>query len=145
MHSRTTLYILHTGACLEYLYILAFTSGLTHAGSDDGHEAELRAAGQTRHVALPDRPGDDYLENKGDLWKLSLTNHFQFTECIHLSDVEGIAITEHSNDGWHIESIVTLFGSGTCYQLATTDFDANRWIDGDDKPSKRRFELNLWI
>ena len=135
---------------VDYLYILAFTSGVGAAQTAGSHEVELRAASQTRHVALPDRPVDDYTPNKGDLWKIPISD-FGFSlpgQCIQLTDVEEISINERHNDGWNIDSIVTFLRSGNStydFHLASVDIDVFRWIDGDSTHAKRRFELNLVI
>lgn len=139
------------GLCIEWLYIMAFTSGVTHAGSDDSHEVSMRlVSGETQTVILPDRPGDDYLSHKGDLWKLSFVDNFRFSDtCVQLSEIASIALEEHSNDGWNIDSVVTFFrddsSTGNDFHLASVDMDVFQWIDGDDLQSHRRFELNLVI
>ena len=135
---------------MDYLYILAFTSGVGGAQTAGSHEVELRAASQTRHVALPDRPVDDYTPNKGDLWKIPISD-FGFSlpgQCIQLTDVEEISINERHNDGWNIDSIVTFLRSGNStydFHLASVDIDVFRWIDGNSAHALRRFELNLVI
>ena len=89
-------------------------------------------------MALYDRPGDDYLRNKGDLWELSLSG------CVRLSEIHSVSIVEDGNDGWNIESIVTLVGDPTNkVQVLTQNFHVNRWIDGDGPSSHRRFALTL--
>jgi len=135
---------------VDYLYILAFTSGLGNAQTAERHEVELRAASQTRHIVLPDRPVGDYTPKKGDLWKIPISD-FGFSlpgQCILLTDVKEIAITERSNDGWNIDSIVTFLRSGDSthdFHLASVDIDVFRWIDGDGTHAHRRFELTLAI
>ena len=66
-------------------------------------------------------------------------------QCIVPEDIEEIIMVESSDDGWNIESIVTFLRSGSDYQLATLDMEVNRWIDGDEDHSHRRFELSLVI
>ena len=124
---------------------MGFTSGLKSAGTDRGHAMEIKAAGQTSTANLPNNPGDDYDKHKGDLWKMCLTRDFKFNGCIRKRDIEAITVVEASNDGWHIESIVTFLKAGNNYQLATLDMEVNRWIDGNDLTSKKRFELNLLL
>ena len=138
------------GSCIEWLYIMAFTSGVANGGADDLHSVSMRVSGETCLVILPNLPGDDYLPHKGDLWKLNLKNDFHFTDtCVQLHEIEYIAIEEHNNDEWNIDSIVTILRDDAAgakyYQLATIDMDVNRWIDGDGHYDHRRFELNLVI
>ena len=130
--------------CLDEIYVLGFTSGKKHAGAQDCHSIEIRANGETRIIKLPNLEGDDYKEDKGDLWKIEI-NDFGFDEgCIELDDVEAIAIHASNNDGWNIESIVTFFKSNPdSYQLASVDFEVNRWIDGNRDDSHERFQLNM--
>ena len=134
-----------TGACLDSLYIMAFTSDLNNAGSDVGHAVEIELAdGVTKLSLLPDLVGNDYLKHKGDLWKISFVDDFLFDFCVMKYDIKSIAIMENGNDGWNIETIVTFIKSGSDYQLATSDFHVNRWIDGNhDDESRRYFELSL--
>jgi len=121
---------------------MGFTSGLKHAGSDTSHEIEIRVNGHTYKSNLPDLPGDDYLSNKGDLWKMSLGTNFRITKCVTPDMVEYIAIEENGNDGWNIDSIVTFFVFDKYYSmLATVDLDVYRWIDGDGNIAHKRFEL----
>ena len=134
----------HTAAdCLDEIYVLAFTSGLSYAGSDDCPKIEIQAGGHIRSLNLPDLPGNEHQKNKGDLWKIEISD-FSFPGCITTRDIEKISIEEDGNDGWNIDSIVTFFKSNPdSYQLASVDFDENRWIDGDQEVSEERFELNL--
>lgn len=124
---------------------MAFTSGVAHAGSDNGHSVQVRlSGGQTRHVRLYDRPGDDMLAHKGDLWKISFSSFGFSDSCIQIGEIQQVAITERSNDGWNIESIVTLVkDSSGGVQTLTQDLDVYRWIDGNDHYSHRRLDLTL--
>ncbi len=134
---------------MDYIYIMAHTSSEPHAGSDGVHEVEMVAKGQTRLVRLPDLPGDEYLVHKSDLWKLSLSSDFYFSGCISKGEIQSIAIEEHDNDAWIIDSIITILradaGGSKYYEVATMDMDVNRWIDGDSHWTRRRFELSLLI
>ena len=128
--------------CLKYLYILAFTSGKKNAGSDDAHKIEVKAAGQTRVLKLPNQKGNDYLKNKGDLWKLTFDDDFHFDECVTLDNLEHIAIVAGGNDGWNIDSIVTYVGTAESrFMDLTANFNVFRWIDGDSTSSAKRFKL----
>ena len=121
---------------------MAFTSGVPNAGSDDNHGIQLQVHGQVQNLLLFDRPGDDALENKGDLWRFQISS-FNFADsCITIGEIEGVAIIERSSDGWNIESIVTvvrdsLGGVG----VLTHDFHVNRWVD--DQDSRRHFPLTI--
>ena len=123
---------------------MAFTSGLLNSGTvDAAHAIELQASGQVRSLQLYDRPGDDTLPNKGDLWTFSIASFGIPDSCITISDIRGVSIIESSDDGWNIESIVTIVESSGRYQLLTRDFGANHWVDGDGPNSRRRFDLTL--
>ena len=130
------------GACIRTLYVMAFTSSVQNAGTNAGHGIQLQVNGQVRNLRLYDRPGDDALENKGDLWRFEISN-FRFADsCIRIGEIQSVTITERSNDGWNIESIVTLVrDSRGGVGLLTQDFHVNRWVDGNAHHSHRQFTL----
>ena len=133
-----------TGQCIHYLYVMAHTSDVNHGDADSGHKIELKANVATKAIALPDLPGDDYSTSKGDLWELSLKDHFGLSGCITKKDIKGIAILAGSNDGWHIDSIVTYIAvNENNWELSSVDLRAKRWIDGNTSFAQKRFELNL--
>ena len=123
---------------------MAFTSGINNAGSDTHHTVEVQASGHVRNLRLYNRPGNDMLEHKGDLWKINFSD-FHFTDqCIRIEEIRRVSILEAANDGWNIDSIVTLVkDSQGGIQVLTQDLDVNRWIDGDRHHSHRRFELTF--
>ena len=127
-----------SGSCLSNLYVIAFTSGQSGASSDTSHSIQLQYNGAVKTMDLYNRPGDDYLSNKGDLWELSLSSG-----CIKLSEVQRVSIVENGNDGWNIGSIVTLVSDSTNIQVLTEDFDVNCWIDGDSAASHKQLDLTL--
>ena len=55
------------------------------------------------------------------------------------SEIQRVSIIEHSDDGWNIDSIVTLVGACAHFQVLTQNLDVNRWIDGDSHYTHRRF------
>lgn len=129
---------------------MAHTSGVQHAGADQGHAVQMVAKGQIRSARLPNLPGDDYYPNKGDLWKITLgSTGFGFSGCIRKGDITSITLTERSNDGWNIDSVITILKASyynwNAYEVATMDMDVNRWVDGDSATENRRFELTLLI
>ena len=130
--------------CIYYLYVMAHTSDVKYGDADSSHQIKLRVTGANKTTVLPDLPGDDYYTSKGDLWKLSIKDHFGLSDCITKNNIKGIAILSGSNDGWHIDSIVTyVVVNRNNWELSSVDFGANRWVDGDDLPAHKRFELNL--
>ena len=114
---------------------MAFTSGVDDADSDTSHIIEVQAIGQVRNLVLYDRPGDDMQKNKGDLWKIDFSD-FHFTDgCITISKISGVSIVENGNDGWNIDSIVTMVKDNRGgVEALTQDLDVFRWIDGNDLP-----------
>lgn len=124
---------------------MAFTSGVGSAGSDTSHMVEVQLSGyQVRNLRLYNRPGDDMLAHKGDLWELNFADfHFTYS-CIRITEIRRVSILEGGNDGWNIDSIVTLVkDSSGGIQVLTQDLDVNRWIDGNSHHSYRRFELTF--
>jgi len=119
---------------------MAFTSGLKYAGADRSHNIEINVKGTARHLPLYNLPGDDYKRNKGDLWIYDFSQ-FGFG-CVKIQDIDYVEITEGSNDGWNIASIVTLVeGARGGTQALTADLSVNRWVDGNGEPSERYFKL----
>ena len=122
---------------------MAFTSGEPSASSDSTYRIQLvqlynnGASTSVQSIPFYDRPGDDLLSNKGDLWQFSLSS------CIRLSTLSTVAIIADGTDGWNIGSVVTLVGDSVGrIQVLTQNFDANFWIDtnnGYDRP----FDLSL--
>ena len=103
--------------------------------------------GESKRVRLPNRPGDDMYPNKGDLWKLDIES-FHFSKfCITKEDIRGVTIEQGGNDGWNIESIMTVLHSQTWlqqpYEMITANMHVNRWIDGNGPASQRKYELNM--
>lgn len=135
---------LHADSCLATLYTIAFTSNEMYAGSDGVQTIQLQYNGSSmQNLTLHDRAGDDFLPNKGDVWESDLS-HFG---CITLSGIKRVSVVASSNDGWNIESIVTLVSESTSkfnqIQVLTRDFDIFRWVDGDSMESYRHFDLTL--
>ena len=135
-------YYFISAACLHYLYIFAFTSGKANAESYEPHRVEVKTTEQTKYIQLPNTPGENYKENKGDLWKLEFDRDLGFTECVNLKGIQQVAIKAGSKDGWNIDSIVTYVGFVTrkeYFRQLTQDINAFKWVD--DKKSHVRFVL----
>ena len=123
---------------------MAFTSGLGEAESDTSHSIQIQSNGVVRTLSLYDRPGDDFVANKGDIWDIGFSSFGFSDSCIRIPEIDRVSIVENGNDGWNIGTIVTLVSDSSNYQVLTQDFDVNRWIDGDDAyTAHRRFDLNF--
>ena len=132
------------GTCLTLLYIIAFTSGIINGQSDTDHSIQLESNGVVRTVLLYNRPGDDYQSHKGDLWNMQFSSFHFSDSCIRISEIQRVSLVESSNDGWNIQTIITLVSAGSNrLQVLTQDFNVNRWIDGDRDLSYRRFDLSF--
>ena len=127
--------------CLDSLYIMVLTSGIENAQTENAHGVTIEVANDNVRLSL--LPELHYEPNKGDMWKLSFKDDFQLDYCVRKYDIRSIAIEENGDDGWNIETIVTFIGSGRDYELATSDFEVNHWIEGDKSASRRRLELTL--
>ena len=125
---------------------MAFTSGVVSGdvGNDrDGHLVELRTFNETRSLELYDLPAKDYFPHKGDMWKFLISN-FGFTDrCITITELQGVALVENSNDGWHMESVVTFLRAGSEYEVFTTDIEVNKAVDGDVNIQDAETRLDL--
>ena len=134
---------LSTGQCINFLYVMAYTSDLREAGSDTDHRISLEVNGSTRTGHFPSLPGNDFYPNRGDIWKLHLTDFFGFTGCITKSDIDHISVLQGSTDNWNIESIVTFAVVSEHWELTSADFNVFRWIDGDSEDEHTEFTLSL--
>ena len=72
--------------CGTELYVMAFTSGVRNAGSDDSPHMTIElTTHEKKDVTLYDRPGDDMYPNKGDLWEFRISLlHFSTDKCISI-------------------------------------------------------------
>ena len=121
---------------------MAFTAGIPGAETNSHHAVEILANNEVRHVRFFDLPGEDMILHKGDMWKLNFTE-FHFTNsCITIGDIERVYIIETNNDGWGIDSIVTIVkDSSGRVEVLTQNVDSVIWIDGDHFKAIRRAEL----
>lgn len=139
--------VLLLGACITTLYVMGFSSNHVGANAPEtAHMIEMKINGNVRKGRLPNLPGDDFQRAKGDLWKLNVAS-FGFTDtCIRKSEIEQIALEQGSNDGWHIDSIVTFVGTANGQtELATMDINTFQWIDGNGATDAKRFVLTLLL
>ena len=122
---------------------MAFTSGEPCSSSDTGHGIQLQSGSEENAILLPDRPGDDYESNKGDLWDISLSSFGFSDDCMTINEIQRVSIVARGSDGWNIGSIVTLVrDSINNIQVLSQDFSVNRWIDSD-VTSQRQLDLTL--
>lgn len=125
---------------------MAFTPNEPEANSGTVHSVEVEINQEEQQIlTLPNLPGDDYLEHKGDLWKLSFSD-FGFSDtCITIEEISRVSIIASGIDNWIIESIVTfvLYSNGGS-QVLTQDFDVYRLIDVNSADiSDRQFDLTF--
>ena len=128
--------------CLTTLYVMGFTSGLKRAGSDDDPFIEIRLFNREKKtVRFPDNSGNDMVRKKGDLWTIPFSK-FGFKSCVKKGNVESVVVKPGGNDGWNIQSIVTMVStSGSEKQLLTSDMGVNRWIDGNGPSAEKQLQL----
>ena len=122
---------------------MAYTSDLEDAGSGFSQRISLQVNGSASTGFLPDLPRDDYYPNRGDIWKLHLTDFFGFTGCITKNDIDNILILQGSSDGWNIESIVTFAVVSEHWELTSADFNVFQWIERGSEDEHREFTLSL--
>ena len=121
---------------MDKLYLMAFTS----SESAGDFSLEVRVKRVTHKLTLPARTKQS---GKGDLWKFNMTQFGFELSCIHVDEIEEIAIEEDTNDGWVVDSIVSFVGDSVGnFQLATVDMDVSQRIDGDSGAIYTRYELN---
>ena len=133
----------HVAQCISHIYIMAFTSGVSHAGSDNSAHFEIKVGNQVKSIQLSDRPGNDYYPNKGDIWDYPLSS-FGIHTCTTPRDITGLAIIEGGNDGWNIQTIVVMAsGTNPRYTVLSAAVGVNRWIDGNGSAQHKRYDLPL--
>ena len=133
--------ILSTGQCINYLYVMAYTSDLREAGSDTSHRISLEVNGSTSTRHLPELPGNDFFPNRGDIFELHLTDFFGFTGCTTINDIDHISILGGGTDNWNIESVVTFAVVSEYWELTSVDFNVFQWIG--DEHMEFTFTLSL--
>ena len=118
---------------------MAFTSGTKNAGSDDHPYLFVGLYNHEEGSArFPNHPGNDMLENKGDFWRFNLKKDLKLRKsCISNADTNKIVVHNGGNDGWKIESIVTILRSGWYYTVLTANIDLNKFVDGNLKRTTR--------
>lgn len=122
---------------------MAFTTGDKNAFTRNPPIVELTVGDQARGMVLPELPGETFIANKGDLWKINLSG-FGFTDtCITKREVEAITLIETGTDGWQIDSIVTFLKAGESFILLSSDIDIKRWVDGNQGAQFKRFSLSI--
>ncbi len=129
--------------CSDALYIMVYTGRTRNASTADTPDVELQVGEETELVSLPQLPGEEFVANKGDLWRINLSD-FGFTDtCITKGDVQRITLVEEGNDGWLIDSVVTFLRTEDSFTLLSSDIDVSRWIDGNGGSELERFSLSI--
>ena len=131
--------------CYTDLYVMAFTSGSRNAGSDDLPYLLVDLFNHEEGAApFPNRPGNDMLENKGDFWRFNLRRDLKLRKsCIRKADFNTIVIQNGGNDGWKIESIVTILRTGSYYTVLTANIDFHTFVDGNPSGSRSFHQITL--
>ena len=132
-----------SSACATELYVMAFTSGAGDAGSDSSPYLSVHLRdGAHRRVRFYDRRGDDLSPSKGDIWRFGITSFgFSKSKCITKEDIETVTIEAGGNDGWNIDSVMTVLHGGLQFDVLTANMHVNRWIDGDGDIYHRSYTL----
>ena len=136
---------------VTHIYVMAHTTlNVKNAGSDGQHSFEIRVnnVNYTAPLDLGDLPGGKATRGKGDLWRLSMADFGIMNWYPTRNTIQSFAIVEDSNDGWLIDSIITILkyasavGNSDQYEVATVDMERHQWVDGDGDTSRLRFDLN---
>ena len=120
--------------------MIAATGELTHASSTDFPYIELDLTSfEDGEVRFPNNPGADMLQNKADLWTIPISDFRFQASCIWKDNVTDISIRNGGNDGWYINSLLTVLSDGDAYVVLSADMNVNRWVDGDSTTAGRLF------
>ena len=132
-------------SCNDALYIMAFTDGNTYAYTRNYPFIELTVDGETQSVQLPGLEEFTFKRNKGDLFKIELSDFNFVADCIQKRDVDKVAVVAGGTDGWLIDSIVTFLRAeeDDSFTLLSSDIDVDQWIDGNGGDSQRRLDLTI--
>ena len=121
---------------------MGFTGNEGDAGSNSSPYLFIDLTNKERGSArFPNNEGNDMSEDKGDLWRIPISDFGFSKQCVLLEDFDMILVQEGGNDGWYISSIFTVAAAGGGYTLLTADVDVNKWIDGNGSDSERQLIL----
>lgn len=134
---------------MDSIYLFAHTSSdHQHAGSDDTHYVNIELdSGGIYYAELYDDPNTDQFEKgKSDLWILSIHNdHHGFSVphgCIKFSDIDQISIEAGGEDGWKIDSVVTVgYSEYGQKRMLSSDLSNPHWIQTDGTASQYEWYL----
>ena len=140
------LFCIGINPCYTMLYVMGFTSGTIGSESNNLPYLimNLRGTGGKGEIRLPNNPGVEMTKYKGDLWRVSISSLFKGRRrCVRKTEVLSVIIRNGGNDGWRINSIVTMLQYGPYCTLLTGNVDFNRAIDGNLNltPSTRQIFL----
>ena len=125
---------------------MAFTSTNKHAGSDNLPSLSVKlTSGGEDTLKFPNlKDVNEQTKGKGDLWEFKIARFdFKTDNCITKSDISEVTIHNGGNDGWKIESVVTVLHGGLSFDLVTADMHVNRWIDGNAEPYRQIYDLTI--
>ena len=129
--------------CADSIFLIAFTTHAQYASTVDFPFIRLTLSnGQQRELRLFNAPGDEFQPDDGDMYQWSISEFgFSGSTCVTYDSISQVTIREGGNDGWQIDSIMTVLDTDGVYRALTLDFRVNRWIDGDDLSFYRSFDL----
>ena len=129
--------------CADNIYVIAFTTHAQHASTVNFPFIRLTLTnGAFRDLRLFDAPGAEFQHGVGDMWQLPISDFgFSGSTCVTYDSISQVTIREGGNDGWQIDSIMTVLDTDGVYQALTLNFRVNRWVDGDDLSFYRSFDL----
>ena len=129
--------------CADSIFLIAFTTHELYARTVDFPFLSLTLTnGAQRELRLRDNPGDEFHADDGDMWQIQISDFgFSGSTCVTYDSINRVTIRAGGNDGWQIDSIMTVLDTDGVYKALTLDFRVRQWIDGDDKVSYLSFDL----
>ena len=125
---------------------MAFTTTNKNAGSDNLPSLSVKLKrGDEETLKFPNNKDvNEQTKGKGDLWEFKITKFdFKTDNCITKSDISEVTIHNGGNDGWRIESVVTILHGGLRFDVVTADMHVDRWIDGNNGASQQIYDLTV--
>ena len=129
--------------CADSIFLIAFTTHELYASTVDFPFIQLTLNNnEQRELRLRNNPGDEFQPDDGDMWQIQISDFgFRRSTCVTYDSVNLVTIISGGNDGWQIDSIMTVLETDGEYQPLTLNFRVRRWIDGDDNAAYRFFDL----
>ena len=78
------------------------------------------------------------------MWTFDFDNRSAKQKCVSIFDIKSIALVAGSNDGWRVDSAVTVLQDSKNRSFTgSIDRNINTWVDRNGMPGSKRRQLTL--